>query len=281
MAAPRVLDEGIDVPDANLGIVMSASRTRRQMIQRMGRILRRKRAGVGARFVIMFAKDTLEDPAARIERDGFLDEIERISEAATTFDATNFEEVSAFLTVPGPATVVEPRRVGPFHSRPAAVAGVVEAPPRESPLGLLHGDAAAWAAQAGACEALTAEPDATGELVDQLARRIGFERLYAVCSFLRWDVEGALHRAVWERAEARLPVAADRTLPYLELELTEVPVVSKPRVPPKKLSAGQAPLEIATDGTTWHMRCTGCGGLSPSVRFRWQVLEQTVDCRCG
>ena len=42
VAAPRVLDEGIDVPDANLGIVMSASRTRRQMIQRMGRILRRK-----------------------------------------------------------------------------------------------------------------------------------------------------------------------------------------------------------------------------------------------
>ena len=43
VAAPRVLDEGVDVPDANLGIVMSASRTRRQMIQRMGRILRRKR----------------------------------------------------------------------------------------------------------------------------------------------------------------------------------------------------------------------------------------------
>ena len=71
VAAPRVLDEGIDVPDANLGVVMSASRTRRQMIQRMGRILRRKRAGVAARFVIMFAKDTLEDPANRIERDGF------------------------------------------------------------------------------------------------------------------------------------------------------------------------------------------------------------------
>ena len=42
IAAPRVLDEGIDVPDANLGVVISASRTRRQMIQRMGRILRRK-----------------------------------------------------------------------------------------------------------------------------------------------------------------------------------------------------------------------------------------------
>jgi superfamily II DNA or RNA helicase len=55
VAAPRVLDEGVDVPDANLGIVMSASRTRRQMIQRMGRILRRKQPGIAARFVIMFA----------------------------------------------------------------------------------------------------------------------------------------------------------------------------------------------------------------------------------
>ena len=86
VAAPRVLDEGIDVPDANLGVVMSASRTRRQMIQRMGRILRRKRPASRARFVIMFAKDTLEDPANRIERDGFLDEIERISEATGVFD---------------------------------------------------------------------------------------------------------------------------------------------------------------------------------------------------
>ena len=93
VAAPRVLDEGIDVPDANLGVVMSASRTRRQMIQRMGRILRRKRAGVAARFVIMFAKDTLEDPAHRIERDGFLDEIERISEATGVFDGSRFDEL--------------------------------------------------------------------------------------------------------------------------------------------------------------------------------------------
>ena len=65
VAAPRVLDEGVDVPDANLGIVMSASRTRRQMIQRMGRMLRRKRPGVAARFVIMFATDTMEDPTNR------------------------------------------------------------------------------------------------------------------------------------------------------------------------------------------------------------------------
>src|SRR3954453_1057607 len=43
--APCVLDEGVGVPDANLGVVMRGSRTRRQMVQRMGRVLRRKRPG--------------------------------------------------------------------------------------------------------------------------------------------------------------------------------------------------------------------------------------------
>jgi RNA polymerase primary sigma factor len=111
VAAPRVLDEGIDVPDANLGIVMSASRTRRQMIQRMGRILRRKRAGVAARFVIMFAKDTLEDPANRVERDGFLDEIERISEATGVFNSAHFARLDSFLAEPGPKVVAEPEHL--------------------------------------------------------------------------------------------------------------------------------------------------------------------------
>ena len=124
VAAPRVLDEGVDVPDANLGIVMSASRTRRQMIQRMGRILRRKQPGVSARFVIMFAKDTLEDPAYRVERDGFLEEIERISQATAVFDGARFDEIDAFLAEPGPLVVPEPERLERYE-RAAAATGVV------------------------------------------------------------------------------------------------------------------------------------------------------------
>ena len=127
VAAPRVLDEGIDVPDANLGVVMSASRTRRQMIQRMGRILRRKRPGVAARFVIMFAKDTLEDPANRIERDGFLDEIERISEATGVFDRARFDELDAFLAAPGPEVVPEPEHLERYDHAVAA-AGAAPGP---------------------------------------------------------------------------------------------------------------------------------------------------------
>ena len=108
-----MLDEGVDVPDANLGIVMSASRTRRQMIQRMGRILRRKQPGVAARFVIMFAKDTLEDPTQRVERDGFLDEIERISDATGVFDGARFGALDTFLAARRPGDRARTRALRP------------------------------------------------------------------------------------------------------------------------------------------------------------------------
>lgn len=37
LAAPSVQDKGIDVPEAELGIIMSANHSKRQMIQRLGR----------------------------------------------------------------------------------------------------------------------------------------------------------------------------------------------------------------------------------------------------
>jgi superfamily II DNA or RNA helicase len=38
----RVLDEGVDVPDASMGVIISGSGSTRQFIQRLGRILRKK-----------------------------------------------------------------------------------------------------------------------------------------------------------------------------------------------------------------------------------------------
>ncbi len=38
----RVLNEGVDVPDANVAIVLSGSATKREYIQRLGRIIRPK-----------------------------------------------------------------------------------------------------------------------------------------------------------------------------------------------------------------------------------------------
>ncbi len=63
VSAPRILDEGIDVPDADLGVIMASSRSRRQLIQRLGRVLRR-RPGKTARFVVLYAENTVEDPHA-------------------------------------------------------------------------------------------------------------------------------------------------------------------------------------------------------------------------
>lgn len=42
MVTGRVLNEGIDVPDANVGIMVSGSATKREYIQRLGRLLRPK-----------------------------------------------------------------------------------------------------------------------------------------------------------------------------------------------------------------------------------------------
>jgi superfamily II DNA or RNA helicase len=42
LVAPKMLDEGIDVPDAEIGINVASSKTRLQLVQRMGRILRKQ-----------------------------------------------------------------------------------------------------------------------------------------------------------------------------------------------------------------------------------------------
>jgi superfamily II DNA or RNA helicase len=247
VAAPRVLDEGVDVPDANLGIVMSASRTRRQMIQRMGRILRRKRPGIAARFVIMFANDTVEDPTNRVERDGFLDEIERISEATRVFDGAQFEQLDAFLRAPGPEVVPEPEHLERYE-RAAAAAG-------------------------------EAQDDALDRPGDALADEMGVEGAYAFLSFTQGDRPDPQREAALRQLDGRLP-QPEPDAPYLEVELAQLPPVAKPRIKAKPLSTGRAPLEIARIGTGWRISCTGCGESSPLVQFRWQVLDQHVVCRC-
>ncbi len=61
LCAPKVLDEGIDVPAADMGIIMAASASQRQMVQRMGRVIRPKE-GRRARFLVLYLVGTLEDP---------------------------------------------------------------------------------------------------------------------------------------------------------------------------------------------------------------------------
>ena len=86
ITAPQVLDEGIDVPSADIAVIMASSKSRRQMVQRMGRVLRRKDDGRLARFVILFVHGTSEDPSRGAHED-FLDEILPVADTVKTFSA--------------------------------------------------------------------------------------------------------------------------------------------------------------------------------------------------
>ncbi len=55
----QVLDEGIDVPDASIGFILSGTGSSREYIQRLGRILR-KRPGKHAKLIEIVAQETME-----------------------------------------------------------------------------------------------------------------------------------------------------------------------------------------------------------------------------
>ncbi|MBW6492427.1 MAG: DEAD/DEAH box helicase [Lentimicrobium sp.] len=84
LSAPKCLDEGIDVAEADLGVILSASQTKRQMIQRMGRIIRPKRDGRPATFIILYFRYTSEDPDFGAY-EGFLSEMNDHAEDVTIF----------------------------------------------------------------------------------------------------------------------------------------------------------------------------------------------------
>ena len=85
LAAPKLLDEGIDVPTVDLGIVMTASRSRRQMVQRLGRVIRRKDDGRPVDFVILYAEDTVEDPSSGVH-EGFFDLVGEVAAQKVTLE---------------------------------------------------------------------------------------------------------------------------------------------------------------------------------------------------
>ena len=89
----QTLDEGVDVPEADLAVILGATQTKRQMVQRMGRVIRKKQDKRYARFVYTYVRDTVEDPAQGAH-ESFLDDM---------FDAA--EEVRSFV-IPGDVSAV-------------------------------------------------------------------------------------------------------------------------------------------------------------------------------
>jgi superfamily II DNA or RNA helicase len=64
----NVLDEGVDVPDANVAVVLAGSGSEREFTQRLGRILRPKADGSRALLYELVTEETAEERVARRRR---------------------------------------------------------------------------------------------------------------------------------------------------------------------------------------------------------------------
>jgi len=64
----KVLDEGIDVPDADVGIILSGNGSERAFIQRLGRILRKKEGKEAVLYEIVSAETSEVNTARRRKR---------------------------------------------------------------------------------------------------------------------------------------------------------------------------------------------------------------------
>lgn len=112
VVAPRVLDEGVDVPEADLAIIVAGSNSRRQMVQRMGRVLRRKADGRLARLGVLYLERTTEDPLLGAH-EVFLGEVLAVAEDYKRFKGAEVEAANAFLADTAPLCEARlPRRVG-------------------------------------------------------------------------------------------------------------------------------------------------------------------------
>lgn len=57
----KALDEGIDLPDVEIGIILSGTGMERQRLQRLGRILRKSEGKESACLYYLFVKESMEE----------------------------------------------------------------------------------------------------------------------------------------------------------------------------------------------------------------------------
>jgi len=74
LVVTTVGDEGLDIPDANVGIIVSGTGSRRQFIQRLGRLLRPKKDGAIAKLYEIVLVRTPEEYQSRKRKSFNLDE---------------------------------------------------------------------------------------------------------------------------------------------------------------------------------------------------------------
>jgi RNA polymerase primary sigma factor len=81
IVAPKTLDEGIDVPDADVAVIVAGSGVKRQRIQRMGRVLRTSVGKKRASVILIYVRGSREDPNAGAMSDAFAETMEAIDRA--------------------------------------------------------------------------------------------------------------------------------------------------------------------------------------------------------
>ena len=92
IAAPLLLDEGINVPSADLAIIFASHSNKRQMIQRMGRVLRKKEGNRIAKIIRLYAIETSEDPHFGAHED-FFESINDVADATVIIDYNNIGNI--------------------------------------------------------------------------------------------------------------------------------------------------------------------------------------------
>lgn len=117
IAAPTVLDEGVDVPAIDLAVVLGGSKSRRQMIQRMGRVLRLKADGGHATFIVVYAKDTVEDLTHSDGQEGCLDLIMGSADAVEYVDKTGLGTITASVRDENASRPSVPKSTTDVHTR--------------------------------------------------------------------------------------------------------------------------------------------------------------------
>ena len=93
--------DSADVPGAELGIQLLASRSKSELLQRLGQLSSNNTAGRVAKLVFIYAKDTIEDP--NISGDKYLSEVLPFARKTGRFELpSDISEVLSFLQNPSP-----------------------------------------------------------------------------------------------------------------------------------------------------------------------------------
>jgi superfamily II DNA or RNA helicase/ketosteroid isomerase-like protein len=169
LCSAKALDEGIDVPDVDLGIIAASTQQRRQMVQRLGRVLRRKPDGQPGRFVIAYVRGTIEDPATGAH-EGFLNLAREIPGQIRVFsDGSEACEVRDFLN--GEDNVGEPLPAVLREEQQSSNAGSSPREQDEVPDAMLPSQEPPSPAQAGTLTSDTRHTDVASQTLE-LQRRL-------------------------------------------------------------------------------------------------------------